>query len=111
VDVLVLATEFDRPAATEAFANVGIHLPFDPTPGWLNASIEPCRHGWLVVAWRRAISGLFFEPKLAHFHIDSRELTVFAAAFRKPVELLLRRAGFLPQGGTASVVMWSGIPR
>ncbi|WP_287042304.1 hypothetical protein [Mycobacterium sp.] len=97
VEVLVLATEFDRPAAIEAFASVGIHLPFDPTPGWLNASVEPGRHGWLVVVWRGAISGLFFEPVLAQYHIDSRELTVFEAALRKPVELLLRRAGFLPQ--------------
>ena len=67
-------------------------------PVGCNASVDPGGHGWLVVIWRGAISGLFFEPELAHFHIDGGELMVFSGcAVRKPVELLLRRVGFVPR--------------
>lgn len=97
VAVLVLATEFDRPSAVAALADVGIHLVVDPVAGWLNASVEPGQHGWLDVIWRGAISGQFVEPTLAVFHIDSAVLTVFADELRDPVEKLLRRVGFAPQ--------------
>jgi hypothetical protein len=39
--LLVLANEYDRLAVIEALADAGVELPFDPTPGWLNASVEP----------------------------------------------------------------------
>lgn len=96
VNVLVLASEFDRSAAVAAFADAGIRLAFDPTPGWLNASVEPGQHGWLVVIWRGEVGGMSLEAELANFHIHSGELTVFAAELRGPVELLLRRVGFIP---------------
>lgn len=36
-----MANEYDRLAVLEALADAGVELPFDPTPGWLNASVEP----------------------------------------------------------------------
>lgn len=41
VNVLLLASEHDRPAAVAAYADIGIEFPFDPTPGWLDAAVEP----------------------------------------------------------------------
>jgi hypothetical protein len=94
VDVLVLASEYDRPAAVTAYADVGIELAFDPTPGWLDAAVEPGRHGWLVVTWRGAVRGVRVELELANFHIDTEKLIVFAAELCEPVDILLRRNGF-----------------
>ncbi len=62
--VLVLASENDRPAAVAAFADAGIVVPFDPTPGWLDAAVEPGSHGWLDVTWRGAVRGVRLELDL-----------------------------------------------
>jgi hypothetical protein len=96
LDFLLLANEFDRPSAVATLANDGIEMPFDPTPGWLNASVEPGLHGWLTVYWSGNIVGLNLKPELARFHIQSGELTVFAPRLAKPIEMLLKRVGQRP---------------
>lgn len=93
LDFLLLANEFDRPAAVKALAREGIDIPFEPSPGWLNASVEPGIHGWLDVYWSGNIAGLNLRPRLATFHIESATLTVFAAQLVDSVERLLRRVG------------------
>lgn len=93
---LLMANEFDRPAAVEALSREGIDLPVDESPGWLNASVEPGLHGWLDVYWSGNVAGLNLKPRLATFHIETGELTVFAAPLADSVELLLRRVGQPP---------------
>jgi hypothetical protein len=96
LDFLVLADEFDRSAAVEALAREGIDLPFDPSPGWLNASVKPGLHGWLVVEWSGTVSGLNLRPHLAGFNIETQTLYVFASELADPVAQLLRRVGQRP---------------
>ena len=106
--VLVLASEHDRPAAVAAYADVGIELAFDPTPGWLDAAVEPGRHGWLVVTWRGAVRGVRLELELANFHIDTGKLIVFAAELCESADILLRRNGF--QAREATIAPHPGDP-
>lgn len=96
LDFLLLADEFDRPAAVEALAREGIDLPYDPVLGWLNASVEPGLHGWLDVYWSGRIVGLDLKPRLATFNIDAGTLHVFASQLAGPIEMLLRRVGQCP---------------
>jgi len=60
-DLVLVGNEFDRPAVIEALAREGIAAPFDPAPGWLNASVEPEDGRWIHVAWRGRIAGLNVE--------------------------------------------------
>lgn len=92
-DFLVLADECDRPAAIEVLASAGREFPFAPIPGWLNAAIRPGRSGWVYVRWTGNVAGLEVELELARLRSLSGRLTVFAAEFAKPIEILLSRAG------------------
>ncbi len=94
VNVLVLASEHDRPAAVAALADAGLDLHFDPTPGWLEAAVEPGTHGWLDVTWRGTVRGVRLTLELATFHIFTGKLTVAAAELCESLDLLLRRNGF-----------------
>ena len=94
VNVLVLASEHDRPAAVAAYADIGIEFPFDPTPGWLDAAVEPGTHGWLDVTWRGAVRGVPLELQLATFHIYTGRLTAAVAELCGPIDILLHRNGF-----------------
>lgn len=96
LDFLLLADEFDRPAAIAALAREGIAVAFDPTPGWLNALVEPGLHGWLNVYWSGNIAGLNLKPELGRFHIKTGRLTVFLPRLAKAIELLLKRVGQRP---------------
>jgi hypothetical protein len=96
LDFLLLANEFDRPSAIAALTKEGIEVPFHPTHGWLNASVEPGLHGWLNVYWSGNIAGLNLKPELGRFHIQSGQLTVFLSRLAKPIELLLKRVGQRP---------------
>ena len=95
-DLVLVGSEFDRPAVIDALARKGITAPFDPTPGWLNASVE-VEDGWIHVAWRGRIAGLNVEPILASFDAATNELQVFAGELRGPIETLLRRVGHVPE--------------
>ena len=94
---LEIRSEFDRPAVIEALAREGINLPFDPTPGWLNASLVLDAGAWIHVVWIGRIAGLNVEPYLASFDIETKELQVFAQDLASPIEGLLRRAGHGPE--------------
>ncbi|UXA15809.1 hypothetical protein KXD97_32680 (plasmid) [Mycobacterium sp. SMC-8] len=94
VDVLVLACEHDRPAAVAAFEKVGITLPFDPAPGWLDAVVEPGVHGQLDITWRGTVRGVSIKLELATLHIYTGRLAVAAAELSEPIDILLRRSGF-----------------
>lgn len=94
---LLLANELDRPAAVEALAREGIVIPFDPSPGWLNASVEPGLHGWLDVYWSGNLVGLELKPRLATFNIETGSLTVFASQLADPIRMLLTRVGQQPR--------------
>ena len=96
-DLVLVGNEFDRPAVIEALAREGIATPFDPAPGWLNASVEPKDGRWIHVAWRGRIAGLNVEPILASFEVATKELLVFASELRGPIEALLRRVGHIPE--------------
>lgn len=89
----MVGSEFDRPAVIEALAREGINLPFDPTPGWLNATLQRDSAGWIYVVWVGRIAGLNVEPILASFDVKAKELHVFVAEMDAPIEGLLRRAG------------------
>lgn len=94
VHVLVLASERDRPAAVAACAEVAIEVAFDPTPGWLDATVKPAQHGWLAITWWGAVRGVRVGLELANFHIYKQKLTVFAAELCDPITILLHRNGF-----------------
>lgn len=96
-DLVKVGSEFDRPAVVEALAREGIKVPFDPTPGWLNASLELDSGAWIHVFWVGRISGLNVEPYLASFDLETKELHVFAPDLASPIEKLLRRAGQIPE--------------
>jgi hypothetical protein len=96
-EFLKLYDELDRPAVIEALAREGIKFPFDPTPGWLNASLVLDSGAWVHVVWIGRIAGLNVEPYLASFDIQTKELHVFAQELALPIERLLRRAGHDPQ--------------
>lgn len=96
LELLLLGSEFDRPAAISALATAGYVLPFDPSPGWLNASVVPSRRGWLAVVRRFVVAGMDFDLELARFDTWRDELTVYVAELKAPVEALLRRVGFPP---------------
>ncbi len=95
-DMLLVANEFDRPAAIRALAQSGLELPFDPVTGWLNASVRPSRHAWVFVRWSGEVEGRRVQLELARLRSRSGRLTVFAAELAEPIELLLRRAGLPP---------------
>ncbi|MFA5707784.1 hypothetical protein [Mycolicibacterium sp.] len=96
-DLVMVGSEFDRPAVIEALTREGIALPFDPAPGWLNASFHPDSSGWIYVVWVGRIAGLNVEPILAGFDVEQSELHVFAAELDAPIQGLLRRAGYVPR--------------
>lgn len=96
-DLVIVGSEFDRPAVIDALAREGIVVPFDPTPGWLNARLHRESDGWIHVVWVGRIAGLSVEPILASFDVASRELHVFAADLDAPIQGLLRRAGHVPE--------------
>jgi hypothetical protein len=96
-DLVLVGSEFDRPAVIDALAREGIAMPFDPAPGWLNASVELEDGRWIHVAWRGRIAGLNVEPILASFEVATKELLVFASELRGPIEALLRRVGHIPE--------------
>ncbi|MEB3065668.1 hypothetical protein [[Mycobacterium] zoologicum] len=96
-EVHFTATMSDRPAVIEALAREGIALPFDPTPGWLNATLHRDSDGWIHVVWVGRIAGLNVEPILASFDVTNKELHVFAAEIAAPIQGLLRRAGHAPE--------------
>jgi hypothetical protein len=94
IPFLELANESDRPAAQAALAHAGLFdLPFDPTPGWLNAAVQPSVGGHLQVTWSGALVGLEIKAELASFDLHNSELTVFAAPLRDPIAALMRRVG------------------
>jgi hypothetical protein len=95
-ELVLVGSEFDRPAVIDALAREGIARPFDPAPGWLNASVQ-LEDGWILVAWRGRIAGLNVEPILASFEVATKELHVFAGELRGPIEALLRRVGHIPE--------------
>lgn len=94
---LKIRSEFDRPAVIEALAREGIYLPFDPAPGWLDASLVLDSGAWIHVVWIGRIAGLNVEPYLASFDIQTKELHVFARDLALPIQRLLRRAGHDPE--------------
>lgn len=94
VPVILVANECDRAAAINALAAAGIHHPFDPTPGWLNATVQPGNHGWLDVVWNGTIAGQTVAAELATLRLYDSELTVFAPTLRTPIEILMRRVGY-----------------
>lgn len=96
-DLVMVGSEFDRPAVTEALVRDGITVPFDPTPGWLNATLHRESDGWIHVVWVGRIAGLNVEPILASFDVTDSELRVFAAELDAPIQRLLRRAGHIPE--------------
>ncbi|MBX7134081.1 MAG: hypothetical protein K1X67_15515 [Fimbriimonadaceae bacterium] len=96
-DLVEVGSEFDRPAVVAALAQAGIKVPFDPTPGWLNASLELESGAWIHVFWVGRISGINVEPYLASFDLETKELHVFAPDLASPIEKLLRRAGQIPE--------------
>jgi hypothetical protein len=95
-ELVMVGNEFDRPAVVEALAREGISVAFDPTPGWLNASLQP-ESGSILVVWVGRIAGINIEPILASFDVEQRTLHVFAPELADPIERLLRRAGHVPQ--------------
>jgi hypothetical protein len=95
-DLVMVGSEYDRHAVIEALSREGIALPFDPTPGWLNAALRPESGAWIHVVWAGRIAGLNVEPTLASFDVQSMELHVFAAELALPIQGLLRRAGHVP---------------
>ena len=96
-DLVIVGSEFDRPAVIEALAREGIALPFDPSPGWLNATLHRESDGWIYVVWVGRIAGLNVEPILASFDVADKELHVFATELDTPIQRLLRRAGHVPE--------------
>ncbi len=96
-DLVIVGSEFDRPAVIDALIREGIALPFDPTPGWLNATLHRESDGWIHVVWVGRIAGLNVEPILASLDATDRELHVFAAELDAPIQALLRRAGHVPE--------------
>ena len=96
-ELVSVGSEFDRPAVIETLAREGITLPFDPTPGWLNASLQPESGVWIHVAWLGRITGMNVEPILASFDVETKELHVFAPELAAPIEGLVRRGGHVPQ--------------
>lgn len=95
IPLLELADESDRAAAVAALAQTGLfELPFDPTPGWLNATVQPAADGHLQVTWRGVLVGLAIKAELASFDMYNSELTVFAAPLREPIAALMRRVGY-----------------
>lgn len=96
-DLVVVRSEFDRPAVIEALVLEGIAVPFDPAPGWLNATLHRESDGWIHVVWVGRIAGLNVEPILASFDVAEQELHVFAAELDVPIQGLLRRAGYVPE--------------
>ncbi len=93
-EILVVADELNRPAATRVLANAGFTLPFDPVDGWLRgASVRPGIHAWVYVTWKGEVAGRKVELELARLRSRSGRLTVFASELAKPVELLLQRVG------------------
>lgn len=95
-ELVLVGNEFDRPAVIDALAREGIARPFDPAPGWLNASVQ-LEDGWILVVWRGRIAGLNVEPILASFEVATKKLHVFAGELRGPIEALLRRVGHIPE--------------
>ena len=96
-ELIMVGSEFDRPAVIETLAREGITLPFDPTPGWLNTSLQPESGVWILVVWLGRIAGLNVEPILASFDVEMKELHVFAPELAAPIEGLVRRGGHIPQ--------------
>lgn len=96
-ELVMVGSEFDRPAVIEALAREGIALPFDPAPGWLNASLRHELTGWIHVVWAGRVAGLNVEPTLASIDVKGMELHVFAAELALPIQGLLRRAGHVPK--------------
>ncbi|MCH9731742.1 MAG: hypothetical protein K0U84_19030 [Actinomycetia bacterium] len=96
-DLVMVGSEFDRPAVIDTLAREGVTIPFDPSPGWLNATLHRESDGWIHVVWVGRIAGLNVEPILASFDVTDKELHVFAAELAAPIQGLLRRAGHIPE--------------
>jgi len=96
-NLVKVGSEFDRPAVIEALTREGINVAFDPTPGWLNASLEVKDGREIRVRWVGRVAGLNVEPLLASFDLETKELLVFARNLASPVERLIRRAGHVPE--------------
>ncbi|MFF0817772.1 hypothetical protein ACFYVR_21800 [Rhodococcus sp. NPDC003318] len=96
-DLVVVGNEFDRPAVIEALDREGFDPPFDPTPGWLNASLHRDSDGWIHVVWIGRIAGMNVEPILASFDVHDKELHLFAVELETPIQGLLRRAGHVSE--------------
>lgn len=66
-DLVMVGSEFDRPAVIDALAREGITVQFDPPPGWLNATLHRESDGWIYVVWVALGLGLDRRQQQAHF--------------------------------------------